>query len=476
MKYDITVGLEIHVELNTNTKLFCGCKNNTMAAANENCCPICLALPDAPKPSLNRAAIEKMITAGLAMDCKINDLTIFERKHYFYPDLPNGYQVSQLERPICIGGHLVLRSGKKIRLNRIHLEVDAAKLLHDEVAGVTLVDFNRGGNPLMEMVTEPDFSSAAEAVEFLEEVRSRLIFAGVANCRMEEGGMRCDVNISLKPKGAKELGGRVELKNLNSFKMVARAIEYEAKRQADFLDNGKRITQETRKWNDAKGTTSGMRTKEQAVDYRYFPDPVIPPVRITSAEVERIKRAMPPLAARLREMFTVKYSLPAYDAEVLTRDKSVCEFFLESIKLHPEPKKVSNWLMTNILAKAVNGNIQISPKQFTDVMKLEGGRKISRQNALVLFDELWEKPDLNAEAVARKLEIFGGIAAAELTKIIDALFEQNAAALADYKATPDKVINFFMGQTMKKTNGMADSVIAKNYILKRLNDSFFFEA
>ena len=466
MNYDITIGLEIHAELNTNSKIFCGCRNSFSTLPNSNCCPVCLGMPGS-LPVLNRMAVEKTILAGHAMGCQINDIAIFERKNYFYPDLPKAYQISQMKKPICLGGEITLTGGKTIHLNRIHLEEDAGKLIHDEVNGVTLIDYNRGGAPLIEIVSEPDISSAIEAVEFLEEIRSRLIFSGVANCKMEEGGLRCDVNISLKKKGEKKLGNRVELKNLSSFKMVARAIEFETKRQTALLDEGKRISVETRKWNDAKGTTSPMRSKETEIDYRYFPDPDQCPIHLSPQHIERIRKTLPPLAHEYREKFVKEYLLPAYDADILTREHYICDFYLKSIALLSEPKKVSNWLMTNILAKST-GDIKISPKQFTDVIKLTDSRKISRANALLLIDELWDRTEKDAETTAKAMKILGGISIEELSAIINEIFATNPSAVADYKVTPDKVVNFFMGQTMKRTGGMADSIVAKEIILKKL--------
>ncbi|MDR1917838.1 MAG: Asp-tRNA(Asn)/Glu-tRNA(Gln) amidotransferase subunit GatB, partial [Christensenellaceae bacterium] len=337
-KYDVVIGLEIHAELNTKSKIFCGCANYASGQipkceediANSRVCPVCMGLPGA-LPVLNRAVVEKTIRAGLCFGCEIAEITIYDRKNYFYPDLPKAYQISQMYQPICVGGGVKLRSGKFIRLNRIHSEEDAGKLAHDDVKEISLVDFNRCGSPLIEMVTEPDFSSAAEACEFLDEVRSRLIYSGVANCKMEEGGMRCDVNISLKPAGSPTLGNRVELKNLNSWKMVARAIEYEIKRQTNLLDDGKKINVETRKWNDGKCTTTAMRSKEGSVDYRYFPDPDQYPVHIAKDTVEKIKNTMPKLANEYRAEFVKNFGLPEYDADILTRDKNLTDFYLECL-------------------------------------------------------------------------------------------------------------------------------------------------
>lgn len=467
-KYETVIGLEIHAELNTNTKIFCGCKNEFNSEPNANVCPVCMAVPGS-LPIPNRAAIEKTILAGLAFGCKINDVAIFERKHYFYPDLPGGYQTSQMQRPICLGGFVDLKSGKRINLNRIHLEEDAGKLVHDEIKGKSYIDLNRGGTPLIEIVTEAEITSAPEATEFLEEVRSRLVFAGVANCKMEEGGMRCDVNLSLRPVGSKTFGKRVEMKNLNSFKMVARAIDYEIKRQTELIENGKIISVETRKWNDTKGTNTPMRTKERAVDYRYFPDPDQPAIRITDEDVRCLKKQLPTLAHEYRERFTTELGLPQYDAEILTREKSLCTFFLDSITLLNEPKKVSNWLLTDILARTINYEILLPPKQFTDVIRLVDGKKITRKTSPDLLDALWNTKN-DAEATAKKMGLLNSVDTKELTNLIAALIAENPKAVSDYPTTPEKVINFFMGQIMKQTGGKADSDLTRNLIKNKLAD------
>jgi aspartyl-tRNA(Asn)/glutamyl-tRNA(Gln) amidotransferase subunit B len=443
-KYDVVIGLEVHAELNTNSKLFCACQNDAFTSpANENTCAVCLAKVDTSNKRTNRSAVEKTALAGLALGCKINDFCYFERKHYDYPDLPGGFQTTQDKKPICIGGAVTLKNGKTIRLNRIHLEEDAGKLIHDEVNGETLIDFNRAGVPLNEIVTEPDITSAAEAVEFLTELRSRLIFAGVANCRME----------------------------VNSFKMVARAIDFEVKRQTELLDAGKTVARETRRWNDAAGKSTAMRSKELAHDYNYIPDPNLPEIDLKDLDIK-----LPTLAHQYREQFITEYKLPQYDAEVLTKEKYICDFYTQSIALlndersgsGTQPKKLSNWLMTDILKLVTTAEIKLTPKQFTDVIKLTDARKITRQNAIVLFEELWGKPDIDAEIHAKKLKIFGGISREQIETILGELFTANPNAIADFATTPDKVINFFMGQTMKKTGGMADSVITKEIILGKL--------
>jgi len=467
--YDIVIGLEIHAELNTATKMFCACLNDTSKEPNTNVCQVCLALPGAlPVPS--RVAIEKTITSGLAFDCKINNQISFERKNYFYPDLPKAYQISQMQEPICLGGGVTLKGGKRIRLNRIHLEEDAGKLFHNEVHGETYVDLNRCGVPLIEIVTEPDISSSTDAIEFLEQVRSRLVFSGVADCKMEEGGMRVDVNISLKPTGSTELGNRIELKNINSFKMAARAIEYEAKRQATMLDDGREIKTETRKWNDARGISTPMRGKEVAFDYRYFPDPDQLAIKITKAEVDKLKKDAPKLSGHYYNEFVNKLKLPPYNADILTRDKSFCTLFLNCVQVAGETNaiKLSTWFINDILALATNYDVRLTEKQILDIIDLTDTRQITKQNALVLLESIWSQPSEDAKAHAQKLGLVGGVDVSQLETIIADLIAKNPQAVADYTATPDKVLNFFMGQTMKATQGKADSIRVREILLKLL--------
>lgn len=455
MNYDVVIGLEIHSELNTATKIFCRCPNG-VGEPNAHVCPVCLGLPGG-LPVVSRAVIEKSITAGLAFDCKINPLTVFERKNYFYPDLPKGFQTSQNDFPICLGGHIKLRNGRTIRLNRIHIEEDAGKLVHDEVRLETLIDFNRGGTPLIEMVTEPDITSSDEAVEFLEEVRSRLLFSGVSNARMEEGELRFDVNISLKKPTSKTLGNRVELKNLNSFKVVAKAIEFEIKRQSALLDNGRKVDVETRKWNEAKEISTSMRSKETSVDYRYFPDPDQYPIKIKPSDIARIRSALPKLAHELRSDF-VKLGLPEYDADILTRDHTIAKFFTDCVKLFNRPKEVSNWVMVDCMSRAKNSRIELSPRQLAKVIELVTTNKVTRKNSPLLLDALWGTKD-EPQDVAKKLGLFGGVTESELEKIIDDLIAQNPKAVAD------KAITFLMGKIMKQTAGKADAALARNMII-----------
>lgn len=468
-KYDITIGLEIHAELNTATKVFCGCKNEFGSTPNTNCCPVCVGMPGA-LPVLNKSAIEKTITAGLAMGCEINDVAIFERKNYFYPDLSKAYQISQLVKPICIGGGITLKNGIFRRLNRIHLEEDAGKLTHNPKSKTTYVDYNRGGVPLIEIVTEPDFTSSEEVIEFLEQVRERLTFAGVAECKMEEGGMRCDVNLSLKPKGSTTLGNRTETKNLNSLKSVALAIEYEAELQAELLDAGKTIKVETRRWNDELGETYSMRSKEESQDYRYFADPDLYAVKIKREEVENIRNKMPALAYQIKDIMINDFALPEYDAQVLTRDKNIAHFFLDCQKQYNNPKKISNWIMVDLMKimKENDGNIiPVSTKDFVTIIKLTEDGVINKTLGIKLLEKVIET---NSEPMilAKEMGMLETVDENLIIEILTNLKNTNEKLCADYKADSSKVIKFIIGQVMKATKGKA-----KSDVVEALADKIF---
>ena len=466
--FDIVIGLEVHAELKTNSKVFCTCKNQFGSTPNTNCCPVCVGLPGA-LPVLNKKAVELVIKAGLTIDSEINDLAVFERKNYFYPDLAKAYQISQLVRPICVGGHIDLKD-KRVRVNRIHLEEDAGKLVHLSQAIGTLIDYNRGGVPLMELVTEPDISSADEAVEFLTKLRQRLIFADVAECKMEQGGMRCDVNVSVKPKGSNILGERTEMKNLNSFKSVYRAINYEANRQIEILKNGGKIVQETRKWDDNHEKSVSMRKKETSQDYRYFPDPDMLAVEISREDVEKVRKTMPLMPEELREKYTQEYHLSEYDADVITRDRDIIKFFEDTIKLYNNPKIVANWLLTDILSKIKdedNAEIKISAENLAKILTLLEQSKISRTVAKDIFAKVWEE-NANVDELAK--EMGGNVDEDSLKTLIANIISNNQKAVEDYHTsdTPEKVFRWFVGQVMKETKGKANAVIAEKIIKELL--------
>lgn len=469
--YDIVIGLEVHAELKTKTKVFCSCRNEFGDEPNSNCCPVCVGLPGA-LPIINKRAVELTIMAGLTIGSSFSEVAVFERKNYFYPDLAKSYQISQLEKPICVGGQITLDSGKNIRINRIHLEEDAGKLIHKNDRIGTLIDYNRGGVPLIEMVTEPDISSGAEAVEFLTKYRSLLMFAGVADCKMEQGGLRCDVNLSVKRKGQKELGTRTEMKNLNSFKMVQRAIEYEAKRQIEELEAGKQIVQETRKWDDNRGKSFAMRSKEESQDYRYFPDPDILAVKITQQDIDKAKSQMPESAMSKKERYVHELKLPEYDAKILTSDKQTALFFESVLALTGEAKETSNWIMTDVLKKCKEKDVEskeevISSKNLAYIINATKSKQLTRVNAKELFERVCFTK-LDAKEEAEKLGFLSTISSLELDKLINDVFLENQKAILDYEKEPIKVENYFIGQLMKKTAGKADVAVARMKIHEKL--------
>lgn len=469
--YDIVIGLEVHAELKTKTKVFCSCKNEFGSEPNTNCCPVCVGLPGA-LPVLNKKAVELTIKAGHTVGSSISPIAVFERKNYFYPDLSKAYQISQLEKPICVGGQITLDSGKVVRINRIHLEEDAGKLVHKNDKIGTLIDYNRGGVPLIEMVTEPDISSSEEAVEFLMKYRSNLVFGDIADCKMEQGGMRCDVNLSVKKKGSSVLGTRTEMKNLNSFKMVQRAIEFETRRQIEEIEAGKVIIQETRKWDDNRGRSFAMRSKEEAQDYRYFPDPDILSVEISDEVSQKIKSTLPELAYQKRQRYIEKLGLPSYDAKILTSEKHICDYFEKVLELVKMPKVVSNWVMTEVLAKCKEQAVEsleevISVKNLAYIIKAVQDKEITRNNGKDLFELVcYSALDAKKEAEARQMIV--KMSDEQLASFIEEVMQENIEATKDYSENPIKVENFFIGQLMKKTQGKANVEKARPIIHARL--------
>ena len=467
--YDIVIGLEVHAELNTNTKVFCSCPNSFGNDTNSNCCPICIGLPGA-LPILNKKAVELTIKAGLCMGCEINDIAVFERKNYFYPDLSKAYQISQLERPICIGGGLTLDNGKFVRLNRIHLEEDAGKLIHKNSSVGTLVDYNRGGVPLIEMVSEPDISSSEEAVEFLNKLRNNLVYAGIAECKMEQGGMRCDVNLSVKKKGSNELGTRTEMKNLNSFRSVQRAIEYESNRQIELIEQGGRVLQETRKWDDEKGESFSLRSKESANDYRYFPDPDLLSVKIDVGLVNTLKQELPMLPLERKALYINEYSLPEYDVEILLSQRAISDFFDEALKEYNSPKILANWIMTEVL-KYTNSDqfeMPLKPTELAQVLKMYDKKELSQGNAKALIEKIINEGG-EVRELAKKYNLINDVSDDAVEDAVRQVIEANPKAKEDYKITPDKVTTFFVGQVMRATKGKANPDKVKELLNKYLN-------
>lgn len=467
--YEVTIGLEVHAELKTNTKCFCSCKNEFGGEPNTHCCPVCVGMPGA-LPVINKKAVELTIKAGLCMGCDINDIAVFERKNYFYPDLSKAYQISQLVRPICLHGGVKLDSGKFIRLNRIHLEEDAGKLVHKSETVGTLIDYNRGGVPLIEMVSEPDMSSPEEALEFLGKLRENLIYADIAECKMQEGGMRCDVNVSIREKGQKEYGTKVEMKNINSFKAVERAIKFEVERQKDILENGGTVRQETRRWDDVLGESSSMRSKEDSKDYRYFPDPDILAIEIPRENVEKIRKELPLLPAERKEKYMGEFGLSLYDTNLLLSEKVYSNFFDECVKLYNKPKSIVNWIQSQVLSLIKDEEekeIKISASNLTKIIEMLEKKEISQQDSRTLFAKCWDE-DIDAKEFAKSSGMLSTLSENELEKIMDEVISENPKACEDFKTTPDKVMPFFIGQVMKKTKGKANSEVVRKYFTEKL--------
>lgn len=473
MSYQAVIGLEVHTELKTNSKIFCSCKNQFNHTPNVNCCPVCVGLPGA-LPSLNKTAVEYAIKAGLALNSEIIEIARWERKHYFYPDLPKAYQITQAESPLCLGGYLEIQTAdgpKKIRINHIHLEEDAGKLVHSG-AGGSLVDYNRGGIPLIEIVTEPDLSSADEAIAFLENLRALIKYIGISDCRMEQGSLRCDVNISLHRPG-EPFGTRVEMKNLASFKAVHKAITYEISRQTEVLNLGGKVIQETRRWDDQKGRSFTMRTKEDAQDYRYFPDADLPQVKISREFVQRVKESLPLLPKARAQKYIDEYKLPEYDAQILTSERAIADFFDECVASYDNPKMISNWIMTEVMRKLKESEsedivLPIKPQHFTKTLKLYAENVINQPAARTLFEYMWDKDSETApEELIQKLNLAQISDEGELENIIKDIIDKNPAAANDVKSGNKKAIAFFVGQVMKATKGKANPKTV-NDILERL--------
>lgn len=471
--YEINIGLEIHAELATKTKVFCGCRNHFGDAPNTNVCPVCIGLPGA-LPVLNRQAVILAIRAGLALGCEISKNVEFDRKHYYYPDLPKAYQISQSRAPICIGGGIKLDSGKFVRFNHIHLEEDAGKLVHDALTDETFIDYNRGGVPLIEHVTEIDISSADEAMEFLTKLRQTLIFAGVSNCRMEEAGMRCDVNISVRKRGSDTYGTKVEMKNLNSFRSVHAAISYEAKRQIEVLEGGGKIVQETRKWDDSKGITSAMRSKEESKDYRYMPEPDIVTLALTEGEIKEIKNHLPATPSERYGTYTQNYGLSDYDSKILISEKFISDYFENCLKLYAAPKQVANWIMTDLLKLLKESNYRtldeiISEKNLCDIIRLLDEKKITRNISKELFEKVVATKD-DALEIANREHMIEIVDQGATFKIVDEVLGSKPELYEQYRVEPDKITNFIVGQVMKQTRGKADASAVKEYVAKKMQN------
>ena len=478
--YETVIGLEVHTQLMTNSKIFCSCSTKFGAAPNTNTCPVCEGMPGV-LPVLNRKVVEFAIRTGLATNCAIANRSVFARKNYFYPDLPKAYQISQYELPIAERGWLDITVGgsaKRIGLTRIHIEEDAGKLLHEypgEPAGkFSYVDFNRCGTPLLEIVSEPEMRSPDEAKEYLTTLKNILEYLEVSDCNMEEGSLRCDANVSLRPVGSAKLGVKVEIKNLNSFRNVQRALEYEVDRQTLLLDSGERIAQETRLWDADRGMTFSMRSKEEAHDYRYFPDPDLLPLDVSDEWIERVKGDLPELATAKRQRFVREYGLPEYDADVLTASKHLAAYFEACVRLFPQAKLVSNWVMGDIMRElnARNADIRqypVTPAHLAGMLKLMESGTISGKIAKTVFDDMAASGKMPDEIVKEKGLVQISDEAA-LIAVIAQIVAANPGPAQDYRSGKAKAFGFFVGQVMKATQGKANPQVV-NALLKQQLDA-----
>ncbi|MBR5318744.1 MAG: Asp-tRNA(Asn)/Glu-tRNA(Gln) amidotransferase subunit GatB [Peptococcaceae bacterium] len=479
MEYEVVIGCEVHVELKTKTKIFCSCPTDFGGEPNTHVCPVCLGLPGT-LPVLNKKVLEYAIKAGLAMNCEIAHFSKFDRKNYFYPDLTKAYQISQFDLPICKNGYIDIETSegkKKIGITRIHMEEDAGKLVHQGATITTsagsLADYNRAGVPLIEIVSEPDMRSAEDVLAFLTNLKAIIEYTGVSDARMEQGSLRCDVNLSLRPAGQKEFGTRAEIKNLNSFRAVERVIKYEIDRQTDILESGGKVVQETRTWDDGKGMTFSLRSKEDSDEYRYFPDPDLTPIIVTDAYIEELRASLPELPQVKRARMIEEDGLPEYDAGVITASKALADFY-DGVRAHyDDAKKISNWIMVELLAK-VNAEgmeleaVKIQPEQMAALLKLVDSGDISGKIAKKVFAEMFATGKDPADIIKEQglVQISDEDA---LKEMVSHVVEANPKSVEDYKAGKTKAMGFLVGQIMKQSRGQANPAVINKLLAEKLD-------
>ena len=461
-QYETVIGLEVHVELATKTKIFCSCSTEFGGAPNTHTCPVCTGMPGS-LPVLNKQVVEYALAVGLATNCQIHQYCKFDRKNYFYPDNPQNYQISQLYLPICHDGWVEIETEngtKKVGIHEIHMEEDAGKLVHDEWEGCSLVDYNRSGVPLIEIVSEPDMRSADEVIAYLEKLRLLIQYLGASDCKLQEGSMRADVNLSVREAGAKEFGTRTEMKNLNSFKAIARAIEGETARQIDLIESGEGVVQETRRWDDTKERSYAMRSKEDAQDYRYFPDPDLVPVIISDEWIAEIRDRQPEFRTEKLERYKEEFDIPQYDAEILTNSKKLADIFEKTTAICKKPKKVSNWLMVETLRLLKDNNqepedLKFSPENLAKLIDLVDGGTINNKTAKEVFEVIF-KEDVDPEAYVEEHGLKSVNDEGALRAVIEDIVAANPQSVADYKSGKQKAMGFLVGQTMRAMKGKAD--------------------
>ncbi|MDF2609824.1 MAG: glutamyl-tRNA(Gln) amidotransferase, subunit [Lachnospiraceae bacterium] len=471
--YETVIGLEVHVELATQTKIFCGCTTQFGGEPNTHCCPVCTGMPGT-LPVLNKRVVEFAMAAGLATNCKINQKCKFDRKNYFYPDLPKAYQVSQLYLPICHDGGIEIEVNgvkKVVGIHEIHMEEDAGKLIHDPWEDCTLVDYNRCGVPLIEIVSEPDMRSAEEVISYLEKLKLILQYLGVSDCKMQEGSLRADINLSIREVGAEKFGTRTEMKNMNSFKAIARAIEGERKRQIELIEDGKQVVQETRRWDDNKDTSFAMRSKEDAQDYRYFPEPDLVPIEISDEWLHDIRSRQPELRDEKMLRYETEYDIPEYDASIITSSKRLADIFEETVAICEKPKEVSNWLMVETMrllkeTEMEPENILFSAQNLARLIGLISDGKINRTVAKEVFERVF-KENIDPEEYVKVNGLTMVNDEGALRTVIENIVAGNPASVSDYRSGKEKALGFLVGQTMKEMKGKADPGLI-NKILKEL--------
>ena len=475
--YEVIIGLEVHAELSTKTKIFCSCPTAFGAAPNTHTCPICMAMPGT-LPVLNEKVVEYAVKAGLATNCEISRNSKNDRKNYFYPDLPKSYQISQFDKPLCEHGYVEIEINgekKKIRLTRIHIEEDAGKLNHDEFGGGSLVDLNRAGVPLIEIVSEPDLRSAEEVEQYLRKLKSILEYIEVSDCKMQEGSLRADVNVSVRKKGETKLGTRTEMKNMNSFRSIVRAIEYEVDRQIDVIENGGKIDQETLRWDDVSGKTFPMRDKEDAQDYRYFPDPDLVAIKLSEEYIENIKNSLPELPESRKERYLQEYKLSEKDAKLITASKYLSDLFEEAVKVCNNPKAVNNWIISDIsriLNETEMEPIQIpfDAKQLGKLVVLIDKGTISTAIAKKVLEEMFNSENKKPSKI---IEEKGWIQISDegaIKEVVLKILAANPQSVADFKAGKDRAIGYLVGQAMKETKGKANPQMLNKMFVEEINN------
>ena len=471
MNWEVVMGLETHVELSTESKIFCGCSTAFGAAPNHQCCPVCMGLPGA-LPVLNEKVVEYGVKVGLALGCSITPVSRFDRKNYFYPDLPKGYQISQLYAPLCRNGQVEVE-GVPIGIHEIHMEEDAGKLYHDPQTGETLCDFNRCGVPLLEIVTRPDFRTSEQVVAYLKWLRETLQYLGVSDGKMEEGSLRCDVNLSVRPVGRETLGTRTEMKNLGSFQAIVRAIAYESQRQIALLERGEQVVQETRRFDEERGETVSMRTKEEARDYRYFPEPDLPPVVLSLAYIQQLRENLPELGEEKRRRYAHQYQLPTYDCQMVTSHPALARFFEKLIDLGTPPKQGANWIMGEVLGALAAHSLSpeqlpITPKTLARLIALVGEGKLNRNTAVKVFHAVFDTDgDVDEYVAAHQLEQVQDVGVVE--QVVAQVLEENSQSVTDYRSGKEKAFGFLVGQTMRRLQGKADPQTVRRAITSLLD-------